>query len=130
MRPSRSKDRIHWYRSLCNECVSIWEEARKYGHTHEWILEQRRIRVFNNPRYEMLSNEERSNICAVFTTMVEVAYRRDIIWRMGTKDSIRPEGAKWDDEMSDLCQKKSELYGGHFWRGTDHVFSEYKVINP
>jgi hypothetical protein len=134
---SRSKDRHTWVRELCSNVVSIWEDARRDGLTYAEILEHYKgPRVMSHPRWFQISASERDTVRAYFSACSDMAWRRDLVWRLGPKDG--PHGDEpapghvndWNGGvLSALAQTPGQLFGAHFWRGTLKPFNEYKPTN-
>lgn len=135
MKPSRSKDRPVWVRDLESRVITIWEDARKNGHTHEALLEARKARIFDSPHWRQLTQGERARIIAFWNACNDMAYRRDLVWRLGPKDAPLPETLHgmhdWTEgsPLPELSRISGALFGGHFWRGTENPFSGYTCIN-
>lgn len=132
MAVSRSKDRPQWARDLVSRVISLWEDARKNGWTHEEIL-RRYEEIIHSPHWRQLTQYEHAEVFATYAACSAMAYRRDIVWRLGPASGPLSEDAqgKWGEgsELSRLCRIPGALYGAHFWRGTDKPFGEYKPTN-
>lgn len=132
---SRSKNRSVWAGDLRSRVLTIWETARKEGRTHAQILEARTREIYDSPVWLKLASYERAEINAFFHACSDMAYRRDIVWRLGPVEGPLPETADgmgvWGEgsPLSTLCRIPGALYGGHFWRGTEKTFSGYTCTN-
>lgn len=127
LRPSRSKDRPLWARNLEQHVISIWDTARREGHTHAQILARYAAEVAGSPRFAQLSGVERACIFATFLACSEMANRRDLEWRLGPSTGPLPLPHVWGEgsALSQLARTPGALYGAHFWRGTDKAFTDY-----
>lgn len=129
-RASRSKNRDMWARDLRFRVIFLWEDARKNGWTHEEILGRFISIKAHSLTWPKLTAAEQHDIWTVWDTCQAVAYHRDITWRLGPAEGPLPEDSQvWGEgtELSRLARIPGALYGGHFWRGTDKPFGEYKA---
>lgn len=132
-RPSRSKDRPHWVRDLEASIVSIFQTAKRDHLTHGQILDLRTSRVFNSPRWRLLTQTEREYLRGVFAGCMALTWRLDVEWCLGTEAVKFPADDidRWAEgsELSQLCRQPGKLFGGHCWRGTDIPFDGWKATN-
>jgi hypothetical protein len=130
---SRSVHRRQWARDLQARVITIWDDARKRGLTHDQILTGRQTEIFESPHWGQLSHRERAEINAWFHACSEMAQRRDLVWRLGPKSGPLPEDVQgqWGEgsPFPPLARTPGALYGAHFWRGTDRPFNAYTCTN-
>lgn len=131
---SRSKDRPQWARDLASVAIEIWMQAREQTRSHDWILEQRTSRIFKSSTWRMLTDTERAHVRSTFDACSAIAWRRDLVWRLGTAEGPQPESIQgyWGEGslFPKLARTPGALYGGHFWKGSDVPFAEYRCSNP
>jgi hypothetical protein len=98
-----------------------------------WADEQLRdhaiIRIVKHPDYARLTIAQREYLRG-YRDALQIAVWRSVEWRLGpasgpTRIALSP----WTDEMSALSRQPGELYGGHYWIGTDRVYTAYAPIN-
>lgn len=139
--------------------ASAFERAKNAHETSEqliarWAGED----CWKHPHFQRLTYAEIGYLTGYREALQDVLWRRDVIWRLGSVDGPLPENVDgWIPKtccvsatklraikcpicehdlqnstgsvLGDLARTPGALYGGHFWRGTDTPFTEYRITN-
>lgn len=104
--------RVECYRLTSNAMIELLQEVWQSS-------DYRKLPAYDRGYLHGISDTKRN---AIWHSMVE--------WRLGPATGpIRTAGGAWTDEMSELARTPGMLYGGHYWKGTDKPFTEYRPTN-
>lgn len=126
--------RVHRAR-LVGRTHDLFRRAKAYHWQHGAILEHRTDEIFGDHWYRKLTIADREYLRAVWDTLSDLQWQRDLVWRLGPAEGPVPEDqhdAGWQEGgiFTILCRQPGKLYGAHFWRGTDLPFNSYACTNP
>lgn len=124
-----SRKRILRVSDFQSRIQSVFSETRAYQLTSDQQLARITERVYRHPDYSRLTRYERGYLRGVQDTL-QTQLWQDVVWMLGPATGPTREAlTEWTEEMSVLCRKPGELFGGHFWKGTDKTYTDYKATN-
>lgn len=127
---TRSERRYDRYITLRTRLIDTIRAAIAFKSTHADLLARETALVWDTPTFQSLTVSQRDCLCEVQRVWRDRLYECHLEWRLGPASGpTRTAGDPWTEDMSVLSGTPGALYGAHFWRGSDRLWSEWQCIN-
>lgn len=129
-RRSKSQLRYDKFSALRSRMVDIYRKHIQLQSTHDRLSADVAESIYNHPHYRKLTIGQRDCLREVRTCWSDRIWELHVDWRLGTAlGPIVRENFAWTPQLSVLCRIPGALYGGHYWRGSDRLYTQWASTN-
>jgi hypothetical protein len=120
------------YERVRARACNVYSLAITCRMTHTDIL-ARMVEIYDSADCKKLTTAYRFGLSATVRVLSDNLWQTHLEWRLGPAEGPLPEphqdAGGEGKPLSILCRIPGALYGGHYWKGTNRPFTEYKPTN-